>query len=380
MNTTSTQSSGAPSRLTLLTGAGQSIWLDFITRDLLRTGELARLIDHDGVTGVTSNPSLFQKAISEGAAYETAIRTYAREGMTPSQIYEAIATEDIREACDLLAPVYERTQARDGYVSLEVNPHLARDPVATVTEARRLFSAVARPNLMIKIPGTAEALPAITDAIAEGVNINVTLIFSVERYEQVLEAWLSGLEAAARNRSLRLARIASVASFFVSRVDAAVDSLLPTDSPAAALQGAAAIANAAAAYGRFLDVRASARFGALAALGAQVQRPLWASTSPKSPSYRDVVYAERLVATDSVNTLPPQTLAAFRDHGEVRNDLATPAVQADAARVLKALAAAGVELGSVASRLERDGLKLFADAFDALLKTIARKSSVPTAA
>jgi len=363
-----------------LTGAGQSIWLDFITRDLLRTGELARLIDHDGVTGVTSNPALFQKAISEGAAYETAIRTHAREGMTPSQIYEAIAIEDIREACDLLAPVYERTQARDGYVSLEVNPHLARDPVATATEARRLFSAVARPNLMIKIPGTAEALPAISNAIAEGVNINVTLIFSVERYEQVLEAWLSGLEAAARNRSLRLARIASVASFFVSRVDAAVDALLRKDSPAAALRGAAAIANAAAAYGRFLEVRASSRFRALAALGAQVQRPLWASTSPKSPSYRDVVYAEGLVAADSVNTLPPQTLAAFRDHGEVRNDLATPAVQADAARVLKALAAAGVDLGSVASRLERDGVKLFADAFDALLETIARKSSVPTAA
>ncbi len=380
MNTTSTQSSGAPSRLTLLTGAGQSIWLDFITRDLLRTGELARLIDHDGVTGVTSNPALFQKAISEGAAYETAIRTHAREGMTPSQIYEAIAIEDIREACDLLAPVYERTQARDGYVSLEVIPHLARDPVATATEARRLFSAVARPNLMIKIPGTAEALPAISNAIAEGVNINVTLIFSVERYEQVLEAWLSGLEAAARNRSLRLARIASVASFFVSRVDAAVDALLRKDSPAAALRGAAAIANAAAAYGRFLEVRASSRFRALAALGAQVQRPLWASTSPKSPSYRDVVYAEGLVAADSVNTLPPQTLAAFRDHGEVRNDLATPAVQADAARVLKALAAAGVDLGSVASRLERDGVKLFADAFDALLETIARKSSVPTAA
>lgn len=356
------------------------MWLDFITRDLLRTGELARLIDHDGVTGVTSNPALFQKAISEGAAYDAAIRTYAREGMTPLQIYEAIATEDIREACDLLAPVYERTQARDGYVSLEVNPHLARDPVATVTEARRLFGAVARPNLMIKIPGTAEALPAITDAIAEGININVTLIFSVERYEQVLEAWLSGLEAAARNRSLRLARIASVASFFVSRVDAVVDSQLPTDSSAAALQGASAISNAAAAYGRFLEVRASPRFRALAALGAQVQRPLWASTSPKSPSYRDVVYAEGLIAADSVNTLPPQTLAAFRDHGEVRNDLATPAVQADAARVLKALAAASVDLGSIASRLEREGVKLFADAFDALLETIARKSNAPTAA
>lgn len=375
MNTIVTHPVEISSRLTLLTTAGQSVWLDFITRDLLRNGELARLIDRDGITGVTSNPALFHKAISEGAAYEESIQAYARQGMTPLQIYEALATEDIRGACDLFAPVYERTQARDGYVSLEVSPHLARDPVATLIEARRLFALVARPNLMIKIPGTAEALPAISSAIAEGINVNVTLIFSVERYGQVLDAWLSGLEAAARGRSVAFSRIASVASFFVSRVDAAVDPLLAKSSSGAASPGTAAIANAAAAHGRFLSMRESRRFEALAALGAQVQRPLWASTSPKSAAYRDVVYAECLVASDTVNTLPPHTLDAFRDHGEVRNDLSSSAAQTHAARVLEGLARAGIDLASIAAQLERDGVKLFADAFDALLAAIARRAS-----
>lgn len=379
MNTTHSivnEETSAASRLSLLRNAGQSVWLDFITRDLLRTGELAKLIDHDCVTGVTSNPSLFQKAISSGSAYEASIQNYSRQEMTPVQIYEALAIGDIREACDLFAPVYERTQARDGYVSLEVNPHLARDANATLLEARRLFSAVARPNVMIKIPGTAEALPAITSATAEGININVTLIFSVERYEQVLDAWLSGLEAAARDGSPTLSRTASVASFFVSRVDAAVDPLLQRAGTAGAeLVGTAAIANAAAAYGRFLVMRESPRFRALAAQGAQVQRPLWASTSPKSATYRDVVYVENLVAAETVNTLPPQTLAAFRDHGEVRSNLANPAVQAEVGRLLNELQRVGVDLSAVVIQLEREGIKLFADAFDSLLATITRQST-----
>jgi len=363
------------SRVRLLSRANQSVWLDFITRDLLRSGDLAKLIERDGVTGVTSNPAIFQKAISVGTAYEASIRAYAGKGTQALELYEALAIADIRDTCDLFAPVYERTHARDGYVSLEVNPHLASDSAATLIEARRLFGAVARPNVMIKIPGTAEALPAVTSAIAEGININVTLIFSVERYEQVLDAWLSGLEAAERAGSQTLSHTASVASFFISRVDAAVDPLLQSlGNAVAALQGKAAIANATAAYGCFLRTRESRRFRALAAQGAQIQRPLWASTSPKNATYRDVIYVEGLVAADTVNTLPPQTLAAFRDHGEVRSDLASPFFQAEAGRLLGELRHAGVDLNAVSAQLEQEGVKLFADAFDSLLETISRKS------
>lgn len=364
------------SRVRLLGAANQSVWLDFITRDLLRSGDLARLIEGDGVTGVTSNPAIFQRAISTGNAYEASIDTYASKGAQALQVYEALAIADIRDTCDLFAPVYKRTHARDGYVSLEVNPHLARDPAATLIEARRLFGAVARPNLMIKIPGTAEALPAVTGAIAEGINVNVTLIFSVQRYEQVLEAWLGGLEAAARAGSRGLPRTASVASFFISRVDAAVDPLLQKLGAAAAeLQGMAAMANATAAYAIFLSTRESPRFRALAELGAQMQRPLWASTSSKNASYRDVIYAEGLVAADTVSTLPPQTLAAFRDHGEVRSNLASPSVQAEARHLLNGLKQVGVDLNAISAQLEREGVKLFADAFDSLLQTISRKSN-----
>jgi transaldolase/glucose-6-phosphate isomerase len=364
-----------PSRLRLLTAAGQSVWLDFITRELLRSGELARLIADDGVAGVTSNPSLFQKAISTGTAYEAEISTLARQGMSALQIYEALAIADIRAACDLFVPVYERTRTRDGYVSLEVNPHLADDATATLLEARRLFNAVARPNVMIKIPATAAALPAITSAIAEGINVNVTLIFSVERYEQVLDAWLSGLEAAIREDAPTLSRTASVASFFISRVDAALDPVLRKNSATAQLQGAVAIANAAHAYSRFIAMRESARFRALAARGATAQRPLWASTSPKSAVYRDIIYVEDLVAAETVNTLPPQTLAAFRDHGAVHRNLADSNVQTESTRVLSELRRLGVDLRATSEQLEREGVKLFADAFDSLIASIDRKST-----
>lgn len=364
------------SRLRSLTGAGQSVWLDFITRDLVHNGELARLIELDSVSGVTSNPAIFEKAIAAGASYEDSIVRFTRRGMTPLQIYEALAIDDIRSACDLLKPVYERTHARDGYVSLEVNPHLAQDAPETLLEARRLFSVVDRPNVMIKIPGTAAALPAITEAIADGVNVNVTLIFSVERYEQVLDAWLAGLEAAGRDSSKRLSQIASVASFFISRVDSVVDPRLQALGPGhTPLLGLAGIANATSAYSRFLGMCESDRFRALASRGAQVQRPLWASTSPKNASYSDVVYAERLVARNTVNTLPPQTLQAFRAYGEVRSNLASAAAQADALRVLEAVADAGVDLKEIAAQLEREGLVLFANAFDSLLQTISGRSA-----
>ncbi|MGE0114954.1 MAG: transaldolase [Steroidobacteraceae bacterium] len=371
--------SSKPNRLHLLNAAGQSVWLDFITRDLLRSGDLARLIAVDGIAGVTSNPSLFQKAISNGTAYEKEISALARQGMTALQIYEALAIADIRDACDLLAPVYERTQTRDGYVSLEVNPHLADDATATLLEARRLFNAVARPNVMIKIPATAAALPAITSAIAEGINVNVTLIFSVERYEQVLDAWLGGLEAAICEDAPTLSRTSSVASFFISRVDAALDPVLQKNSATAQLQGAVAIANAANAYSRFLAMRASARFRALAARGAIAQRPLWASTSPKSSAYRDVVYVEDLVTAQTVNTLPPQTLAAFRDHGAVHRNLADSNVQTESTHVLSELQRLGVDLRATSEQLEREGVKLFADAFDSLIASIVHKSTYPTA-
>jgi transaldolase/glucose-6-phosphate isomerase len=366
-----------PSRLRLLSAAGQSVWLDFITRELLRSGELARLIADDGVAGVTSNPSLFQKAISTGTAYEAEVSSLARQGMSALQIYEALAIADIRAACDLFAPVYERTRTRDGYVSLEVNPHLAEDATATLLEARRLFNAVARPNVMIKIPATAAALPAITSAIAEGINVNVTLIFSVERYEQVLDAWLGGLEAAIREDAPTLSRTASVASFFISRVDAALDPVLQKNSATAQLQGAVAIANAANAYSRFIAMRESARFRALAARGATAQRPLWASTSPKSAAYRDIIYVEDLVAAETVNTLPPQTLSAFRDHGAVHRNLADSHVQKESTHVLSELRRLGVDLRATSEQLEREGVKLFADAFDSLIASIDRKSTSP---
>ncbi len=366
-----------PSRLRLLSAAGQSVWLDFITRELLRSGELARLIADDGVAGVTSNPSLFQKAISTGTEYEAEISTLARQGMSALQIYEALAIADIRAACDLFAPVYERTRTRDGYVSLEVNPHLADDATATLLEARRLFNAVARPNVMIKIPATAAALPAITSAIAEGINVNVTLIFSVERYEQVLDAWLGGLEAAIREDAPTLSRTASVASFFISRVDAALDPVLQKNSATAQLQGAVAIANAANAYSRFIAMRESARFRALAARGATAQRPLWASTSPKSAAYRDIIYVEDLVAAETINTLPPQTLSAFRDHGAVHRNLADSHVQKESTHVLSELRRLGVDLRATSEQLEREGVKLFADAFDSLIASIDRKSTSP---
>ena len=298
----------------------QAVWLDFIERDLLTCGELARLVAEDGVRGVTSNPSIFQKAIEGGGPYDMAVASLlaANPEMTTVQLYEALAIEDIQHAADILHAVWKESRGGDGFVSLEVSPHLARDTGGTVAEAKRLWQAVARPNLMIKVPATPEGIPAIEELIGEGINVNATLMFSLADYEAVATAYLRGLETNSKPAS-----VASVASFFVSRVDTKVDAALEAiGSPEAlSLRGRAAIANAKLAYRRFGELFGSDSFALLSARGAMVQRPLWASTSTKNPDYRDVIYVEELIGQDTVNTLPVATLEAFRDHGELRTSL-----------------------------------------------------------
>ncbi len=351
---------------------GQSPWYDYITRDLVRGGELARLIAEDGLLGMTSNPTIFEKAVSGSALYDDDIRRLAALGRTSAQIFEALAVADVQEACDAFADVYRRTGGVDGLVSLEVNPTLAHDTEGTVAEARRLWAALSRPNAMIKIPGTLEGLPAVTRCLAEGINVNVTLLFSVERYRQVIEAFLQGVERAAETPPGRVGRLASVASFFVSRLDGKVDGWLDANGGDRALRGTAAIANACAAYAVFETAFRSPRWEALAALGARVQRPLWASTSTKDPAYPDVYYVEALVGPRTVNTLPPATFDAYRDHGQ-------PAVRivagvARATGQLRALAAAGIDLASVTTALEIEGVRSFAKSYTDLLAGIEAKA------
>ena len=352
--------------------AGQSIWLDFITRQFMADGKLAKLIAEDGLSGVTSNPTIFQKAFSGGKEYDDAISRLIREGKTSVQIFDALSIEDIQKACDAFRPVYDQTQGADGFVSLEVNPHFARDTQGTLAEAIRLFSTVQRPNVMIKIPGTKEGLPAIEQALGHGININITLIFSLQRYQEVMDAWLQGLERlTAAGQSLK--SVSSVASFFVSRVDSLVDGMLDKQKPAGyeSLLGKAAIANARLAYAMFLKMKNSARFKALAAKGARVQRPLWASTSTKNPKYRDVIYVEELIGADTVNTLPLATIEAARDHAKVRAALPGNAVAAE--KVVENLAQAGISMDQVTKKLEEDGLKLFSDSYDDLIKSLDQK-------
>ena len=358
--------------LVALGALGQSPWYDYITRDLVRGGELARLIAEDGLLGMTSNPTIFEKAVSGSALYDDDIRRLAAEGRNAAQIFEALAVADVQEACDAFLRVHERTGGVDGLVSLEVNPTLAHDTEATVAEARRLWGAVNRPNAMIKIPGTREGLPAVTRCLAEGINVNVTLLFSVERYRQVIEAFLQGIEQAAATRPHDVGRLASVASFFVSRLDGKVDGWLDANGGGKGLRGTAAIANACAAYGLFEATFRGARWEALAAKGARVQRPLWASTSTKDPAYPDVYYVEALVAPQTVNTLPPATFEAYRDHGQ-------PAVRigqgvARAPGQLQALADAGIDLAAVTHTLEVEGVKSFAKSYSDLLAGIEAKA------
>lgn len=359
---------------------GQSMWLDYIRRDLFTTGKLNQLITEDGLRGMTSNPSIFEKAIADSSLYDDFLHKLAsQKELSTTAIYEQIAIRDIQDAADALRPVYEESKFRDGYVSLEVSPYLARKTQETIDEARRLWKAVKRENVMIKVPGTAEGLPAIRQLIGEGININVTLLFAQDVYEKVAEAYIAGLEdLAARGGNLK--KMASVASFFISRIDTLVDSKLEEKIKATSdtkqqallknLLGKVAIANGKLTYQRYQKIFSGPQWQALAAKGAQTQRVLWASTSTKNPSYRDVMYVEELIGPDTVDTMPPATIDAFRDHGKVRNSL-TEEVPA-AAKVMDDLSRAGISMKEVTDKLTQDGVKLFADAFDKLLAAVEK--------
>jgi transaldolase len=368
------------SRAEQLLDLGQSVWLDYIRRGQLVSGEFDRLVAEQGVVGVTSNPTIFQQAIAESRDYDQAIQARITDGLQGAPLFEAIAVEDVRNACERLHATYERTGGRDGRVSIEVSPHQAHDTAGTIAEARRLRAAVGRDNVMIKVPATLEGLPAIATLTGEGMSVNITLIFSLARYQQVTEAWLSGLEArAARNEPLDTIR--SVASFFVSRVDSKVDKAIDEavaqqqDGPARAelvtMKGQAAIANARLAYARFKDMVAGPRFQALAARGAYPQRPLWASTSTKNPAYRDVLYVEELIGPDTVNTMPPQTLAAFNDHGVLEPRLERHLDRAQA--LFDRLPQLGIPIDALIAQLEPEGVAAFSKSFDSLLEALENK-------
>jgi len=368
------------SRAERLFELGQSVWLDFIRRGHLESGEFDRLVRESGIVGVTSNPTIFQKAIGGSADYDAGLERHMREGLEGPALLEAVIIEDIQDACDRLAPVFERTGGRDGRVSIEVNPHLAHDTEGTIAEARRLHAAVTRPNLMVKVPATQEGLPAITALTSDGICVNVTLIFSLSRYHEVMDAYLSGLE---QRLSLgqTLGDIHSVASFFVSRVDSKVDQAIEAKLEAGAAgagraeleaaRGRTAVANARLAYRAFLATFDTPRFVPLAAKGAHRQRPLWASTSTKNPAYRDVLYVEELIGPDTVNTMPPDTLDAFNDHGDVKVRIGDDLEGAD--RLFARLPELGVPVNDLIAELEQEGVVAFAKSFDALLDTLSSK-------
>jgi transaldolase len=349
---------------------GQAVWLDFIERTLLTGGGLERMVNEDGLRGVTSNPSIFQKAIEGSDAYDAQIEAVISEnpGMTVVALYEAVAIEDIRAAADILAGVWESNSKSDGFVSLEVSPHLARDTEGTIAEARRLWQTVDRRNLMIKVPATAEGIPAIEQLISEGINVNATLMFSLEDYEGVSGAYIRGLEKCDAPAS-----VASVASFFVSRVDTKVDAALEAigSDEALALRGKAAVANAKLAYRRFLEIFHGERFAPLAARGARVQRPLWASTSTKNPDYSDVLYVDELIGPETVNTLPVATMDAFRDHGHLRTTVTEEVGAAEA--TLADLAGLGVDFDAATAELQVEGVAAFSSSFDKLLAALETK-------
>ncbi len=359
---------------------GQSVWLDYIRRDLITSGELKRLIDNDGLRGMTSNPSIFEKAIAGSNDYAAFLNQLIAQGLSAGDIFERIAVRDIQDAADTLLPVYKSTNKRDGYVSLEVSPTLARDTQGTIEEARRLWKEVARPNIMIKVPGTPEGVAPVRQLTSEGLNINITLLFSQEAYIKVAEAYIDGLEAA-QKAGKDISGIASVASFFVSRIDTLADSMIDTElknpgSPEReqllrSLHGKVAIANAKQAYRFYQQMIAGPRWKALAARGAQTQRLLWASTSTKNPKYRDVLYIEELIGPDTVNTIPPATMDAFRDHGAVRRTLDADLAAADA--TMTNLEKAGISMQKVTDQLLDEAIKLFADAFAKLIAAVEQK-------
>jgi transaldolase len=361
---------------------GQSVWYDNIDRAQLVSGQFQRLLDEDGVVGVTANPTIFDKSISSGHAYDEQINELIREGKSTNEIYEALVIQDIRSVADMLRPTYDRTNMRDGYVSLEVSPELAHNTEGTLSEVRRFWKMVNRPNLMIKIPATPAGIPAIRQALSEGININITLIFALESYKQVADAYLSALEARVAEGK-DISHIASVASFFVSRVDTLVDKLLEDKVKASsdaseqqnlkALEGKAAIANARIVYQEFRRIFGASRFEALEQRDARVQRPLWASTSTKNPAYRDVLYAEELIGPDTVDTMPLETIQNFRDHGRVMLTVGNDIEQAH--KELAALEAVGIHYDQVTQQLQDEGVKKFADSFHELFKSIDDKKN-----
>ncbi|HEY7612145.1 MAG TPA: transaldolase [Gemmatimonadales bacterium] len=359
------------SRMPALLELGQSIWLDYLRRGMIRSGELAGLIEA-GLRGMTSNPTIFEQGITGGGDYDEALTRLARSDRSDAEIFEAIAVEDVRGAADLFRPVYDQTDGGDGFVSIEVSPGLARDTGGSIGEAERLWRAVDRPNVMIKIPGTAEGWPAIERCLAAGININITLLFSVEHYLKVAEAYMTALEARVA-RGEPIDRVASVASFFVSRVDTEVDKRLgKIDQPEAKeLAGTIGIANARLAYAEFERLTKSERWRRLAARGAKVQRPLWASTGTKNPAYSDVLYLDALIGPETINTVPPETLDKFEDHGTVAPTLRGH--ETDARQRMERLARLGVDFDDVTRVLEDEGIEKFAKSYTALLTAIARK-------
>jgi transaldolase / glucose-6-phosphate isomerase len=362
---------------------GQSPWMDYVRRDLLTSGALKKLIQEDGLMGMTSNPTIFEKAITGSKDYADILESPEAKKLDAKGVYEKIAIRDVQDATDIFKPVYQQTKRRDGYVSLEVSPLLANDTPGTIDEARRLWKSVGRENVMIKVPGTKEGLPAIRQLLEEGININITLLFAQPVYEQVAEAFLAALEARAK-KGQDISHIASVASFFVSRIDTLIDSqidaILKTETDAnrrallTSLQGKIAIANAKLTYRKYQELVGGPRWKALAAKGAQPQRLLWASTSTKNPKYRDVLYVEELIGRDTVDTIPPATFDAFRDHGRLRASLAENVDEA--AKTMASLEKAGISMKEVTEKLVVDGVRLFADAFRQLLEATGKTAGV----
>ena len=366
-----------PSRLHRLAELGQSVWIDFLSRDMLRTGELARMMKEDAVVGVTSNPTIFQKAIAVGNAYDDQLRAVLEEEQDPKEIFIRLASKDIEDALDLLRFVWDEGDGRDGYVSFEVDPSLAYDTAGTIDEAQRLHDLINRPNLFVKIPATEPGLPAIEEMISRGRPINVTLIFSLDRYSEVAEAYIGGLERLVAGGG-DPSHVSSVASFFVSRVDTEADRRLDEIGGQDELKGKLAIANAKLAYQRYKEIFAGERWDALAAKGATPQRCLWASTSTKNPAYRDVMYVEELIGPDTVDTMPKETIEAFQDHGDIAPTLEQGIDEAK--RLFQEIKEAGVDYDDVTATLEREGVEKFAESFAELLEGIRSKSGELAAA
>jgi len=381
--TTTTPGAQYTNPLKGLLAYGQSVWMDYIRRDLLVGGGLKKMIEDDGLRGMTSNPAIFEKAIEGSNFYADIIEAPESKKLDAKSVFEKIAIRDVQDACDIFAPLYKESRMRDGYVSHEVSPTLAYDAQATLDEARRLWKAINRPNVMIKVPGTKEGIPVVRQLLAEGLNINITLLFAQSTYEQVAEAFFAGLEQRA-SKGQDISHIASVASFFVSRIDTLIDGkideMLKTEKDPAkhaklqSLQGKIAIANAKLTYHKYQELVGADRWKKLAAKGAQTQRLLWASTSTKNPKYRDVIYAEELIGADTVDTIPPATFDAFRDHGKLRASLAENVEEAE--RQMALLHEVGISMKAITDQLVVDGVKLFANAFTQLLEVTGRTAGV----